>query len=207
VTAQSKALFIGGRAGAGKSSTGYETHAQLSAARIQHCLIEGDNLDMAWPAPHENGLRLAEQNLAAMWANYRALGYRRMIYTNTASALEKVISELTAAMGDSPQVTAVLLTCSDATARQRLAQRETGSGLGWHIERSDLMARRLDRHAPAWVHRVTTDSRALTDIAAEIIALTGWTSNNHPADPDSTRHPSPGTGQVHREPAITGRIH
>ena len=175
MTAQSKALFIGGRAGVGKSSVGYEIHARLSAARVQHCLIEGDNLDMAWPAPYEHGVRLAEQNLAAMWANYRARGYQRMICTNTASVLEKVISELTAAMGDSPDVTAVLLTCSDATARERLAQREAGSELDWHIERSDLMARRLDRRARAWVHRVTTDSRAITDIAAQVIALTGWT--------------------------------
>jgi hypothetical protein len=66
-----------------------------------------------------------------------------MIYTNTASVFEKVLSELTTAMGGSPQVTAVLLTCSDATARQRLAQREIGSELDWLIERSDLMARRL----------------------------------------------------------------
>jgi hypothetical protein len=173
VTAHSKALFIGGRAGAGKSSVGYEVHTQLSAGRIQHCLIEGDNLDMAWPAAREH--RLAEQNLAAMWANYRALGYRRMIYTNTASVCEKILGELTTAMGDSPQVTAVLLTCSDTTARERLSQREIGSELNWHIERSDLMARRLNKRAPAWVHRVPTDSRAVPDIAAEVISLTGWT--------------------------------
>src|SRR5579871_2033508 len=29
---------------------------------------------------------------------------------------------------------------------------------------------------PAWVHRVTTDSRAVTEIAAEVTALTGWTN-------------------------------
>jgi hypothetical protein len=53
-------------------------HAQLSAAGVRHCLIEGDNLDLAYPPPHVHGL--AEQNLAAMWASYTALGYRRMIY-------------------------------------------------------------------------------------------------------------------------------
>jgi hypothetical protein len=174
VTEQSSALFIGGRAGAGKSSVGYEIHGQLSATRIRHCLIEGDNLDMAWPSPHEHGL--AEQNLAALWANYRTIGYRRIIYTNTASVSEQVLGELTAAMGDRPQVTAVLLTCSDATAHQRLSRREIGSQLNRHIERSDLMARRLDQRAPGWVHRVTTDSRAITDIATEVITLTGWTS-------------------------------
>jgi hypothetical protein len=61
VTARSKALFIGGRAGVGKSSVGYEIHAQLSAACVQHCLIEGDNLDLAWPTPHENGVALANR--------------------------------------------------------------------------------------------------------------------------------------------------
>jgi hypothetical protein len=104
VTARSTALFVGGRSGVGKSSVGYEIHDQLSAARVRHCLIEGDNLDLAWPTPHEHGLRLAEQNLAAMWANYRASGYQRVIYTNTASVLEEVTRELTTAMGDSPQV-------------------------------------------------------------------------------------------------------
>jgi gluconate kinase len=174
VTARSKVLFIGGRAGVGKSSVGYEIHAQLSTARVRHCLIEGDNLDMAWPVPHEHGLTLTEQNLAVMWANYRAAGYERMIYTNTASVLERVLSELTSVMGDSPQVTAVLLTCDDQTARERLAQREIGSELVSHIGRSDLMARRVAKRAPAWVHRVATDNRAIADIAAEIITLTGW---------------------------------
>jgi len=36
-----------------------------------------------------------------MWGNYRALGYRRMIYTNTVSVRASVIDEPTAAMGDS----------------------------------------------------------------------------------------------------------
>jgi hypothetical protein len=173
MTGQTGALLVGGRAGVGKSSVGYEIHEQLSAAGLRHCLIEGDNLDMAYPAPWEH--HLAERNLAAMWANYRALGYRRMIYTNTASVLENVIGELTAAMGDDPQVTGVLLTCSDATARRRLAQREIGSALDSHVERSTQMARRLDRHAPAWVHRVATDGRTVADTAAEIISLTAWT--------------------------------
>jgi hypothetical protein len=167
-----EALFLGGRSGAGKSSVGNEIHAQLSAACVQHCLIEGDNLDMAWPAPWEHGL--AEQNLAAMWANYRALGYRRMIYTNTASVGPKVLRELTTALGDDPLVTAVLLTCGDETARQRLAQREIGSELEWHIKRSDLMARKLERRAADSVHRVATDGRQVADIATQIIGLTGW---------------------------------
>jgi len=172
VTGQTEVLLIGGRSGVGKSTVGYEMHAQLSAAGVRHCLIEGDNLDMAYPPPWEHNL--AEQNLTAMWASYRAAGYRQMIYTNTASVLKRVISELTAAMGDDPHVTAVLLTCTDATAHRRLSQREIGTALDRHVERGALMARRLDERAPRWVHRVQTDDRAVADIAAEIIGLVAW---------------------------------
>lgn len=85
-------LFIGGRAGVGKSSVAAEIHAQLSSARIRHCVIEGDNLDLAWPVPWQHGLRLVEANLAAMWSTYRACGYSRLIYTNTAAVLPDVVS-------------------------------------------------------------------------------------------------------------------
>lgn len=174
MTSRDEALFIGGRAGVGKSSVGHEIHARLSAAGVGHCLIEGDNLDQAYPVPWENGHRLAEQNLAAMWANYRALGYRRMIYTNTASVFPSIVADLTAAMGGAPEVTAILLTCDDGTARDRLTRREIGSMLDWHVDRSALMARRLDEEVADTVHRVATDGRAVGDIAAEIIGIAGW---------------------------------
>lgn len=174
MTLRDEALFIGGRSGVGKSSVGHEIHAQLSATRVGHCLIEGDNLDQAYPVPWEHGHRLAEQNLAAIWANYRALGYRRMIYTNTASVFPDIVAELTAAMGGEPEVTAILLTCDDRTARHRLAQREIGSMLDWHVHRSTAMARELDEQVPDTVHRVVTDGRTVADIAAEIISIAGW---------------------------------
>ncbi|MFL6052871.1 MAG: hypothetical protein ACJ72W_08145 [Actinoallomurus sp.] len=103
-----------------------------------------------------------------------------MIYTNTASVFPEVIRELTAAMGDDPHVTAVLLTCSDMTARRRLARREAGTELDRHIERSDLMARGLDKRVPGWVHRVDTDGRAIPDLAAKVLSLAGWTRRRQP---------------------------
>jgi hypothetical protein len=96
VTELSEVLFIGGRSGVGKTSVAYELHSQLAAKDVRHCLIEGDNLDMAHPAPWVHGL--AEKNLAAMWQNYRELGYRRLIYTNTVSV--RLTQELATAMGE-----------------------------------------------------------------------------------------------------------
>ncbi len=176
IPARSAILLIGGRSGVGKTTVGSEIHAQLSAASVRHCLIEGDNLDLAYPPPHEH--HLAERNLAAMWANYRALGYRRMIYTNTASVLATEIRKLVAATGDDPHVTAALLTCSDQTAHERLARREIGTGLDRHAERSTLMARKLAEHSPDTVHRIATDGRPIAELAAEIIRLSAW---NHSA--------------------------
>ncbi|WP_203217848.1 ATPase [Nocardia terpenica] len=170
---ETEALFLGGRAGSGKTSVGAEIHLRLATAGVRHGLIEGDNLDQAYPPPWEHGL--AERNLAAMWANYRDLGYRRLIYTNTASVFADVAAALTTAMGDAPRLTAVLLTCSDETAAQRLSRREIGSGLGDHLGHSEVMARRLAQQAPGWVHRVGTDGRGVHEIAGEIIELTGWT--------------------------------
>lgn len=176
MTSRSEVLFLGGRAGVGKSSVGIEIHTQLSAAGVRHCLIEGDNLDQAYPPPWEHGL--AERNLAAMWNNYRALGYRRLIYVNTVSV--RFTGGLAAAMGDHPQVIAVLLTASDATARQRLSRREIGTALQRHVERSDVAARELTELCPSWVHRVATDGRPVADIAAELIARTGWAGPGPP---------------------------
>jgi hypothetical protein len=170
VTDRSEVLLIGGRSGVGKSTVGAEVSVQLAAAEEWHALVEGDNLGWAYPPAWEHGL--AERNLAAMWGNYRALGYRRLVYTNTVSV--GVASELTAAMGDDPRVMGVLLTARDDTARGRLANREIGTALDWHVTRSARAAVELEAAAPDWVVRVPTDGRTVPDIAREVVALTGW---------------------------------
>jgi hypothetical protein len=172
VTPRTEVLLIGGRSGVGKSTVGHEIHAQLAGADMRHCLIEGDKLDMADPPPQEDGL--AERNLAAMLANYRALGYHRLFYTNTVSVLGTVITDLTTAIGGNAHVTAILLRCTSQTARYRLSQREIGSSLAWHLQRSTQMARKLDNQAPRWVHRIDTDQRTVSDIAGQVIDLAGW---------------------------------
>lgn len=167
-------VLIGGRSGTGKTSVAFEMHAQLVAADVSHCLVDGDFLDMAHPRPWQH--RLAERNLAAIWANYRALDYHRMIYTNTVSVLPEEIARLTTAVGGEPDVTAVLLTCTDATARIRLGQREIGSALDRHITTSNEMSTRLQSGASTATHRISTDDRSVSSIAAGIITLTGWRS-------------------------------
>ncbi|MEY9934382.1 hypothetical protein ABH926_009050 [Catenulispora sp. GP43] len=172
-----EALLIGGRAGVGKTTAGWEVSARLQAAQIAHALVEGDNLDQIFPAPPEDPhrSRITEDNLAAMWRNYSAFGCRRLIYTNTVSILEPDL--ITRAMGGTARIIAVLLTADDDTARARLGGREIGSQLDAHITRGAKMAVHLETAAPAGVHRIPTDGRSAVDIARDIIATTGWSAH------------------------------
>ncbi|MDQ0425949.1 GNAT family N-acetyltransferase [Cellulomonas iranensis] len=163
-------LLIGGRSGVGKSTAAAAVHDLLVARDVPHALVEGDALDLAHPAPWEHGVAAA--NLADVWRRYRALGHRRLVYTNTVSVLET--ETLAAAVGDRPHVTSVLLTSSDATARERLARREQGASYDAHVARSDAAAARLEQAAGPHVHRVPTDGRTPAEVAADLVALAGW---------------------------------
>ena len=163
-------VLIGGRSGAGKSSVALALHAQLVATQVRHAVIEGDYLDLAWPAPWEHGL--AERNLAAMWEGYRELGYRRLVLTNTVSVLRA--RQLADALGEPARVWLVLLGASDDVVADRLSGRESGEELAAHVARSAAAARKLDVEAPPQTLRIATDGRAIDALAGEIRRHVGW---------------------------------
>lgn len=171
-------LFIGGRSGVGKTTAALALHELLAAADVVHAVVEGDYLDLAHPAPHVTfpDADLAERNLAATWANYRALGYRRLVYTNTAAVL--TVPALVAAMGDEPIVTTALLRSSDGCARARLRARSLGDVDAALLEHGATTARRLDESAPADVHRVDTDGIDPGQVARRLLELTGWVAGS-----------------------------
>lgn len=77
-------------------------------------------------------------------------------------------------MGDAVRIVRVLLTATDATAQRRLTGRELGSELDAELRSGARKARLLDERAPAGTLRVGTDGRTVIDIAAEVVAATGW---------------------------------
>jgi len=178
-TTHTEMIFIGCRSGVGKTTVAAKLSRLLVLESIPHALIEGDNLDQAHPKPWRNGVDLAEQNLAAMWRNYQAAGYSRLIFTNTVSVLQ--MSALSAALGGDVHGVGVLLTSGDSVAAERPAQREIGSGLEDAVERSKAAAAaaaaavKLHANASGSVHRIPTDHRTVSDIAAELFSITGWT--------------------------------
>jgi hypothetical protein len=173
---RAEVLLVGGRAGAGKTTVGWEVSARLRAAGVAHAIIEGDFMGQVHPAPDgdPHRSRITERNLAAVWANFAELGYRRLIYTNTASVLPAATGMVQRALGADVRVVRVLLTASDVTAGERLAGRERGSELDQELTKSADRARILDERSPTDTVRVVTDGRSVMDIASEVVAATGW---------------------------------
>ncbi|WP_330173553.1 hypothetical protein OG875_08175 [Streptomyces sp. NBC_01498] len=169
-------LLIGGRAGVGKTTVGWEVSAQLRTVPVPHAVIEGDCMGQVHPAPEGDPDRseIAESNLTAVWANFARRGYRRLIYTNTVSVLPEATGMFRRAMGTGVRMTRVLLTATDATAHERLVGRELGSELERELEAGIRKARLLDRRIPAGTVRVATDGRSVADIAREVVTATGW---------------------------------
>ncbi|MEU5273831.1 nucleoside/nucleotide kinase family protein [Streptomyces hygroscopicus] len=177
---QAEVLVIGGRAGVGKTTVGWEVSALLRAAAVPHAVIDGDFMGQVHPAPEGDPHRseITEVNLTAVWANFTRRGYRRLIYTNTVSVLPEATGMFQRAMGADVRMIRVLLTASDATARERLVRRELGSELEQELEGSARKARLLDQRVPAQTLRVVTDGRAVVDIAGEVAAATGWSGQH-----------------------------
>ncbi|MER5482076.1 AAA family ATPase [Streptomyces sp. NPDC002812] len=173
---QAEVLLIGGRAGVGKTTVGWEVSARLRAAMVAHCVIEGDFMGQAHPAPEgDPGRRkIAERNLTALWSNYAELGYRRLIYTHTVSVLAENEGMFQRAMGADVRIVRVVLTASDATVRERLTARELGSELEHELASSARKARVLDERTPPDTVRVATDGRAVVDIAREVVDAADW---------------------------------
>ena len=160
----------------GKSVVGWEVSARLRNAGVAHAIVEGDFMGQVHPPPigDPDRARLVERNLTAVWANFAALGYRRLIYTNTLSVLPEMSGLFERALGADVRLIRVLLTASDATARERLVARERGSELEDGLTASDARARVLDQGVADDTARVSTDARTVIDVATEIVALTGW---------------------------------
>ncbi|MEV3927062.1 hypothetical protein [Actinomadura coerulea] len=171
-----QALLIGGRAGVGKTTVGWEVSALLRAAAVPHAVIDGDFMGQVHPAPERDPDRaqITERNLTAVWGNYARSQYRRLIYTNTLSVLPEANGMFERALGTETRIVRVLLTASDATARERLVRRELGSELERELQGGARKARLLDQRAPADIIRVPTDGRTVPEIAQELVDATGW---------------------------------
>ncbi|MEP7764124.1 adenylyl-sulfate kinase [Sanguibacter sp. 25GB23B1] len=178
-------LVVGGASGTGKTSVALEVSALLRRERVAHAYVDGDNLDASYPAPGDVDREwFTPANLRKVWDTYRAAGQRRLVYVNTVSVLETEV--LAAAVGGDVEVVAVLLAADPSSVHERLRGRERGSELAVHVERSDVRRAELEAKAPGWVHRVDTTGRTVGQVAADVLATSGWAAaRDGVTDPDT----------------------
>lgn len=180
-------LLLGGASGTGKTTVGWELSAILEHRGVDHCVIDGDTLGHIFPAPPGDPSRsgVVERNLASVWSGFAKVGQTRLIYTNTVSVLEeemirRAVRTPAAGGGASSEVevevevTSVVLVAGARTVAQRLARRETGDRVDLHIDRSLRAAMLLQQRASESVVVISTDGRAVEDVALEVLDATGW---------------------------------
>lgn len=186
-SARTRLLVVGGASGTGKTSVALELSALLRRERIAHALVDGDNLDASYPAPGDVDREwFSAVNLGKIWATYRAAGQRRLVYVNTVSVLEAGALAAVIETDADVEVVAVLLAADPSSVHERLRGRERGSELAVHLERSDDRRAELEERAPAWVTRVDTTGRTIGQVAAEVLAITGWrAARGDASDPDA----------------------
>ncbi|WPF81498.1 adenylyl-sulfate kinase [Sanguibacter sp. 4.1] len=180
-------LLLGGASGTGKTTVGWELSAILEQRCVAHCVIDGDTLGHIFPAPpgDPSRSRIVERNLASVWSGFAEVGQTRLIYTNTVSVLEeemirRAVRASSAGGVVSSEVeievefTSVVLVAGARTVAQRLARRETGDRVDLHIDRSLRAAMLLQQRASESVVVISTDGRAVEDVALEVLDATGW---------------------------------
>lgn len=174
-------LLITGPAGVGKSTLCWEMGAQLSAAGRAHAVIESDELDRVYPKPGEEDLARLKPgsrdvsgiNLAALWSTYRALGHSRLVMSGVMLHLDFDRQWILSAIPDA-RITVIRLVASDEALRDRLAEREKGSGAEDQLQRTLRQARRMAQENTDGLIIVPTDGKTPPELARCVLRETGW---------------------------------
>ena len=167
------AIVVTGTVGAGKSSVAGELQHVLGRQGIPHAGVDLDALTECWPSPPDDpfNTRVMLKNLACVWSTYRQAGAQRLVMAGVLEYREELDGYRQAIPGLLPVV--CRLVASTATLRERLRQREIGSGLAWHLRRAEELAAKLEatRLEDFVVHN---EGRTVQETATEVLVRAGW---------------------------------
>jgi adenylylsulfate kinase len=166
-------LIITGPVGVGKTTVAAALSELLGQADLAHAVIDLDWLRWCYPSPAHDPfhLELGTQNLAAVWSHYQTAGAARLILVDvveTRATLKSYQATIPHA-----EMLLVRLHADLTTLHQRLAGREVGASLTWHLRRAAELTMLMEQ-ARLEDLLVDTMDRSALDIAGEIIARTGW---------------------------------
>jgi hypothetical protein len=164
-------LVISGTVGVGKSIVLDEIHDVLRAAELPHACIDADALGLSWPTRGAFNQVTVADNVASMWANFRAAGARRLVIAGVVERAEDLAAYQRAVPG--ARIALCELRASEQTRIARLRTREMGGGLEWHIRRTSELQTILD-DAALCDFVVSNDGRNVRDVALEVLIRAGW---------------------------------
>ena len=168
-----RALFINGTVGAGKTTTASAIGTLLQHRGIPYAIMDLDALRDAWPSPPDDrfNLELELQNLAAVATNFRNAGAEILIL---AGVLEIAASRARYEAALGVPITVCRLVVPLPRLRSRiLARHRSGPERDWHLARIGeldviLQAAQLDDLV------VAVDDEPPDVIAARVLADVGW---------------------------------
>lgn len=166
-------IVLNGSIGAGKSSVLGEVSELLAEVEAAHCALDLDALSQVFPRTPDDPfmLRLAVDNLRAVWSNAARVGAERLVL---ASVVESV-SDLQPMMGAIPGAAPFVcrLHAPVALLQERVRHREIGTDLDWHLRRARELAAILE---DGEVNDVVVDAsdRPLRSIAIDVLDAAAW---------------------------------
>lgn len=170
-TAEVPVLILSGTVGVGKSTVMVEVHDILAAARVSHACIERDALAYTWPERGEFNHATVIENVATICENFRRAGAERLVIAGVVETLADVEDYRRAIPG--ARITVCQLVAPEDERLARLAAREVGAGLRWHLRRTVELQQILDTTR---VHQLSVENHArpIRDTALEVLARVNW---------------------------------
>jgi hypothetical protein len=164
-------LVITGPCGAGKTSVGFECLELLEEHACPAAMVDAE---LAYfhpkPADDPQGTRVAEAALAAVVPVYAEAGLERLLLPRVVERPRHL--ELVKAAVPGARIQVAWLDVPLATIAKRLAGREVGSALDWHVRRAEEIVRNASAH-DLFDFAVDGD-RPVRAVAGEVLVRAGW---------------------------------
>src|SRR4051812_43234338 len=164
-------LVISGPCGAGKTTVGFECLELLEEHGISAAMIDAE-LAYFHPKPSDDrqGTRVAEAALAALVPIYESAGIERILLPRVIERPRHL--ELVRAATPDARVQVAWLEVPLTTVAKRLARREVGSALDWHVNRATEIARNASSHD--LFDFVVAGDRPVRTVAQDVLTRAGW---------------------------------
>jgi len=166
-------LFLTGQPGSGKTALAKELSELLWQCHEPHAVIDLDELCRGvLPTSTVNFNRtLAVANLTAVWANFYAVGVRRLIIARLIEALDD-LEQFGNAIPHA-QVTVCILHAPAGLIQQRITEREPGSARTFLLSATTRNAEQLAELDLPGIH-VDNGVRPITEVARELLDRAQW---------------------------------